>query len=109
MRRSRPRLVAWTLSRSLGTHEFMTLVTPLSIEALNAATVHDKDGTATSLANLFTGNKLSPVRATACDTSPRTVNEIAASEALHAALKQHNIKLLALGQGDYTALKAFGQ
>ena len=35
----------------------MTLVTPLSIEALNAATVHDKDGTATSLANLFTGNK----------------------------------------------------
>jgi hypothetical protein len=37
----------------------MALVTPapLSIEALNAATVHDKDGTATSLANLFTGNK----------------------------------------------------
>ena len=48
-----------TPSRSLGTHEFMALVTPapLSIEALNAATVHDKDGTATSLANLFTGNK----------------------------------------------------
>ena len=51
------RLLPWTPSRSLGTHEFMTLVTPLSIEALNAATVHDKDGTATSLANLFTGNK----------------------------------------------------
>ena len=37
------------------------------------------------------------------------MNEIVASEALHAALKQHNIKLLALGQGDYTALKAFGR
>ena len=57
MRRSQRRLLPWTPSRSLGTHEFMTLVTPLSIEALNAATVHDKDGTATSLANLFTGNK----------------------------------------------------
>ena len=51
------RLLPSTAPRSLGTHEFMTLVTPLSIEALNAATVHDKDGTATSLANLFTGNK----------------------------------------------------
>ena len=37
------------------------------------------------------------------------MNEIAASEALHAALKQHNVKLLGLGQGDYTALKAFGR
>ena len=53
------RLLPWTPSRSLGTHDSMALVTPapLSIEALNAATVHDKDGTATSLANLFTGNK----------------------------------------------------